>query len=369
MLANHEVVIYNFRIELIQELLSQNYEVYISLPNGNKVKDLVKLGCKFIDTPISRHGTNPVTDFKLYLAYRNMIKKIKPDVVLSYTIKPNVYGGLACQHAKTPYLANVTGLGTAVENGGLLSKITKFLYRVGLKKCNCVFFQNTENINCFVNEKIVTGKYRLIPGSGVNLDANSYEEYPKSEDVVKFIFVGRIMKNKGVSELLEAFSSIKDKHRNVELSVVGFYENDGYKEQIDDMVKNGYIKYIGVSNNVHELIKDSHAIIHPSYHEGLSNVLLEAAACGRPIIATNIPGCKETFVDGVTGFGCEVRNVSSLELAIEKFINLPYEEKATMGLAGRKKVEQEFDRQIVINAYIDEINNLNIKENKTNVVI
>ncbi|SFB04670.1 MULTISPECIES: glycosyltransferase family 4 protein [unclassified Bacillus (in: firmicutes)] len=366
-LANFGMGLYNFRKELLEELIKQDNEVYISLPDDEYVPKLKKVGCKFIDTNLERRGTNPRTDFKLLLDYVGIIKEIKPDVVLTYTIKPNVYGGIACAITKTPFITNITGLGTSIENKGLIQKITLMLYKLSLRKASCVFFQNQSNRKFFEDNKIVKSKTRLIPGSGVNLRQHKFEEYPIRDEKVRFLFIGRIMKAKGIEELFKAAKMVKDNFPNVQFDLIGSTE-ENYNEEIDKLEKQDIIKYHGQQNDVHSFIKKSHAIILPSYHEGLANVLLESASSGRPVLASRVPGCVETFEDGLTGFGFEVMNVESLVKAILKFINLPYDQKREMGMAGRRKMEIEFNRNIVINDYLQEINKIMDKENQNEFI-
>lgn len=361
-LANFGMGLYNFRKELLEELIKQDNEVYISLPDDEYVPKLEKIGCKFIDTHLERRGTNPLTDFKLLLDYVGIIKRIKPDVVLTYTIKPNVYGGIACAITKTPFITNITGLGTSVENKGLIQKITLMLYKLGLRKASCVFFQNQTNRKFFEDNRIFKSKTMLIPGSGVNLKQHKFEEYPMSDEKVRFLFIGRIMKAKGIEELFEAAKLVKENYPNVQFDLIGGTE-ENYNEKLDELERLDLIKYHGQQDDVHSFIRKSHATILPSYHEGLANVLLESASSGRPVLASRVPGCAETYDDGLTGFGFEVMNVDSLVDAIIKFINLPYDEKREMGIAGRRKMENEFDRKIVINAYFQEINLITNKEN------
>lgn len=354
-LANFGMGLYNFRKELLEELIKQGNDVYISLPNDEYIPKLKKMGCKFINTNLDRRGTNPLADLKLLLNYVRIIKNIKPDVVLTYTIKPNVYGGIACSITKTPYITNITGLGTSVENKGIIQKITLMLYKLGLKKASCVFFQNKTNQMFFEDNRIVESKTTLIPGSGVNLQQHRFEEYPLNDDKIRFLFIGRIMKAKGIEELLEAAKLIKENYPNAQFDLIGGIE-ENYNEEIDNLEKLDIIKYHGQQEDVHSFIKKSHATILPSYHEGLANVLLESASSGRPVLASRVPGCIETYEDGLTGFGFEAMNVDSLVEAIIKFIKLPYDEKSEMGIAGRRKIENEFDRNTVINTYLQEIN-------------
>lgn len=356
-LANFGMGLYNFRKELLEELISQNHDVYISLPNDEYVPMLKKIGCKFIDTPINRRGTNPLTDLKLLFNYVKLLNNIKPDIVLTYTIKPNIYGGLACRLSNISYISNITGLGTAVVNGGLLQRITLFLYKLSLKKAKCVFFQNKENEELFIKRKIVSGNHQLIPGSGVNLEQYSLMEYPK-DIVINFLFISRVMKEKGIDQYLDAATHIKEKYHNTTFHIVGFCEEE-YEEKLKDMQGKGIIKFHGKQSDVREFHKISHCTIHPTYYpEGMSNVLLESAACGRPIITTDRSGCREIVEDRMNGYIVKQENSQDLIVKIEEFLCLTYEEKRVMGKLGRNKVEKEFDRQYVVGAYIEEINHI-----------
>ena len=352
-LTNYGMGLYQFRRELIAELCREN-EVMAALPDGEYTGLLEELGLKCISFEFKRRGMNPFADFSQYRRYIKLIKDVKPDIVLTYTIKPNVYGGLACRKLKVPYIANVTGLGTSIENGGLLSALSKKLYKMGLSGAKCVFFQNKENKRLFEEYGMAKGYNRLIPGSGVNLDMHTLEEYPKDEKNIKFLFIGRVMRDKGIDELLQAIDAVHKKHENVSLDIVGECE-ENYSEKLSEAVKKGFVRYHGKQKFVHDFIKETHCTVLPSYHEGLANVMLESEATGRPVITTRVPGCLETFTEGVTGFGCEPRSAESLEEAMEKFLSLSNEEKRQMGIKGREKTASEFDRRFVISAYIEEI--------------
>lgn len=352
-LANNDVGLYKFRKELLENLV-ENHEVYISLPDGKHISALEEIGCIFINTPIDRRGTNPITDLRLILHYRRIINKLKPDVVLTYTIKPNIYGGIACSLSHTSYIANVTGLGTSIENDGFMQKISLFLYKTGLKKASCVFFQNLPNRDLFKNKSIVTENARTIPGSGVNLEQHRVEEYPPENEGIRFLFIGRVMKDKGIDELLDAATKVREKNSTIHFDLLGDTE-ENYTQRLKELEERKTIKYHGHQQDVHSFIKNSHATILPSYHEGTANVLLESASSARPVLASKVTGCIETFDEGISGLGFEVKNTESLINAIIKFVELPYDEKRAMGLAGRAKMEKEFDRNIVIRAYMEEI--------------
>lgn len=348
--------LYNFRNELIESLFKNEYEVYISSPYNSKSDHYKTNGIKIIDTSINRHGVNPFSDIKLFFHYRKIIKKIRPKVILTYTIKPNIYGGLAARFTKTPYISNITGLGTAVENRGLLQIITMKLYKSALKKVHTIFFQNKENMDFMLNKGIKGENQILLPGSGVNVKKFIYLEYPEDE-ILNFLFIGRVMKAKGIDYYLEAAKHVKLIYPNTVFHILGGYEED-YKSLINDYEVKGIIKYHGKVDDVREFYKIAHAIVHPSFHEGMSNVLLEAAASGRPVLATKIPGCLETFNEGESGLGFDIKSVPSLIKAIIKFIELPYEDKKKMGVESRRKMEKEFDREIVIKAYLNQIKKL-----------
>lgn len=357
LIGNHDIVIYNFRKELVERLLEEQYEVYLILPYGGKVDLLVEMGCHFIDVPINRRGKNPFQDFSLLIKYLKIIKKIKPEVVLTYTIKPNIYGGIACRLAGIPNIANITGLGSAVENKGWLQKITTFLYKIAFKKVGCIFFQNAENQQFFIQRNIACSKHHLIPGSGVNLKRFHYLEYP-SDETIEFLYIARVMMEKGIDQYLDTAKHIRNKYPNTVFHVLGFCEED-YQNILQDLSDQNIIQYHGLQNDILPYIQRSHCTIHPSYYpEGMSNVLLESEACGRPVITTNRSGCRETVEDGKTGYIFEAKNIQDLISKVEKFIKLPNSEKKLMGIEARKKVEKEFDRQIVVNAYMDEINKL-----------
>jgi len=352
-LANIDAGLYKFRKELLAELVKEN-EVFFCVPNGDYIEALEAMGCKHIPFAFNRRGTNPIADLGQIKRYIKLLKEQKPDVVLTYTIKPNVYGGLACRIAKVPYITNVTGLGTSMENGGLLNFISTTLYKIGIKKARCVFFQNEANQKRFLEMKLTKGKTKLIPGSGVNLQAHYFEPYPDVQEGIRFLFVGRIMRDKGIGELLEAMRQVHKENTNVTLDIVGGCDED-YSAALKAAEQEGIIRYHGAQPDVHPFYAGCHCVVLPSYHEGMANVLLEAASTGRPVIATRVPGCRETFDEGITGLGCEVKDAQSLADAMNRFIALSHEEKAAMGCAGRQKMEKEFNRQIVIDAYLEEL--------------
>ena len=363
-LANNDVGLYKFRKELISELLhpgsfledrtAEPCEVFISLPDGEFVSELVDMGCHFIDTPLERHGTNPIAEMKLKSKYKQILREVRPDIVFSYTIKPNIYGGMACKALKIPCIMNITGLGTAVENGGLMQKIMLLLYRFALPGAKKVFFQNSENEQFFIDHGLANGKRDMLPGSGVNIDHYSVWDYP-AEDTVDFVFISRIMKEKGIDQYLEAAKVIRKKYPHTRFHICGACEPE-YDGELQNLVDDGTVIYHGLVKDIAAIHKVTHCTVHPTYYpEGMSNVLLEACASGRPIITTNRAGCREIIDDGVNGFVVKQQDSDDLIDKLEKFINLSYEQKKAMGLAARAKVEKEFDRKIVVKKYLDEL--------------
>lgn len=353
-LVNHDVVIYNFRLELVERLLADGHHVIISSPYGERIEDLKKLGCEYHEISFSRHGMNPVKELLLIREYKKLIRKVCPDIVFSYTIKPNIYGAIACKALNIPCVANITGLGTAVENGGIVQRITVLLYKYAFSRTQKVYFQNTENMQFFADKRIAIEKHDLLPGSGVNLQRFIPLEYPSSEKV-EFAFISRIMKEKGIDQYLEAAEYIRQKYPNTVFHVCGFCEQ-AYEEKLKKLQDRGIIIYHGMVRDIKSVLQHVHCTIHPTYYpEGLSNVLLESSACARPIITTNRSGCREVIDDGVNGYIVKQQDSCDLIEKIEKFLSLPWEEQKNMGLAGRAKVECEFDRQIVVEKYIGEI--------------
>lgn len=358
-LANNDVGLYKFRRELLEELIANGNEIYASLPDGEFIPKIEEIGCKVFLTDISRRGMNPIEDLKLMMTYIKLIKKISPDIVFTYTIKPNSYGGMACRLTRTPYFVNVTGLGTTMENPGLLQKLVLFLSRLGINGSLCTFFQNATSMDFMKKNKVGGKKMILIPGSGIDIKNHVYHEYPADEGKVDFLCVTRLMKDKGTKEMVECARYIHEKYPDTTtFTVVGTSDDEEYLNMVEKAQNDGVLQYLGLRMDIDELMAKCHCFVNPTYHEGMSNVLLEAGACGRPVVASNVPGCFETFDEGVNGIGCEAKSTQSLIDSVEKFLQLSYEERKQMGINGRKKIEKEFDRNIIIEAYKEELGKL-----------
>ena len=354
-LTNSVGGLHSFRKEVMEALIDAGFEVFISVPDeDDRAIYFESIGCHIIKTEFNRRGMNPFADFGLMLKYRRILLQLKPMAVLSYTVKPNVYGGIACRLCGVPQLANVTGLGDAIENGGWLQRITVILYRIGIGKAQRVFFQNQSNREQCIKLGIADNNSILLPGSGVNLNYHSLQPYPVDEGKVRFLYIGRLMKDKGVEEFFETARYVRGKYANSEFWVLGTVEGD-YQAELNELTKGRIIHYLGTTSDVRPFIGKVECTVMPSYHEGMSNVNLESSANGRPVITTKVPGCKETVDDGKTGFLVEAHSAKSLIDAVERFIELSYAQRVSMGREARQKVEREFDRKIVVNAYLKEI--------------
>lgn len=349
-LANNDMGLYKFRKDLIKELLRNN-EVYISLPKGELVQPLIDEGCHFIDTDVDRRGINPITDSFLLLRYVKIIKEVNPDLIITYTIKPNIYGSLVARLYKKKYAVNITGLGTAFQNDNILRKFIIFLYKMALKKAHVAFFENEGNRNVFIEEKIVDKDRTVrLNGAGVDLEEYSFEEYPSEDENIRFLFIGRIMKEKGIDEFLFAAKQVKNEYPDVQFDVIGPMEDD-YKDVIDNYVSHNYINYYGYQSDVKPFIKQCHCFVLPSYHEGMANTLLESASMGRPLITTDIHGCKEAIAHN--GYLVKVKDSTDLYKKMIDFINLPYESQKQLGMNSRKHMEEVFDKKKVVKATME----------------
>lgn len=346
--------LYDFRGMLLRRLIALGNEVVSIVPaidlsieqqaENNLESDQVRL----IRIPMERRGMNPVKDFRLLLGYIRSIRREKPDLVITYTIKPNAYGGIACRLCGVPYAANITGLGTAFQNDGMLRKFVTLLYKVALKKASVVFFENAENQHTILDAGIIRKEQTcLLNGAGVDLEKFSYIPYPQHEEETRFLFIGRVMKEKGVNELFSAMRMLQKEGVKCTLDVVGGFDED-YSKQIEACENEGWLCYHGYQRDVRPFIANCHCFVLPSWHEGMANTNLECAASGRPVITSNIHGCLEAVEDGVTGFLCEKQNAEDLYQKMKEFCELSREEKQVFGRRGRERMEMYFDKKLVV---------------------
>lgn len=346
-LANFDVGLYQFRRELIEALLKE-HEVVISLPDGALVRPLEEMGCRFIDTFVDRRGINPVTDGKLFVRYLKLLRQEKPDLVVTYTIKPNIYGGMACRLLGIPYAVNITGLGTAFQKQGALRALVTGMYKTALKKAKVVFFENRGNMQVLLDKKIVTAdRCRCLNGAGVNLAHYRCAAYPQDGGTFRFLFIGRVMAEKGVDELFEAMERLRREGFDCTLDVLGHFE-EHYEAKIRLGEAEGWLHYHGQQKDVRPFIEKAHCFVLPSWHEGMANTNLECAAMGRPLITSRIHGCMEAVEENVSGLLCEPRNTDSLYAAMKRFLTMSAAEREAMGLAGRRHMQAYFDKKKVV---------------------
>jgi len=353
-LTNKDDGLYQFRKDLILKLISMGIEIYVSVPYANAIGQLEELGCKCINTPFERRGMNPVKDIKLLRNYLSVIREVKPDKVITYTIKPNIYGGIACGIRNIPMYANVTGLGTAFQDDGALTKLVTIMYKTAFKNVQGVFFENTGNRDVLVKKGIIPKeKTHCLSGAGVNLKDFAFSEYPQDGDT-RFLFIGRMMREKGINELFASCERLKKDGYSFALDVLGDFE-ESYEEHIKRLEDKRILHYHGYQSDVKPFIRKAHCFVLPSYHEGMANTLLECGAMGRPLITSNIHGCLEAVDDGGTGFLCSVRDADDLYVKMKKFIELPYERKKEMGRLSHEYVAERFDKRKVVDETIKAI--------------
>ena len=363
LLTNNDDDIFCFRKELIEALIDDGYKVLISCPYGEKFELMEGIEYIYDNPEIDRRGTSVVRDTKLMRHYYDLFKKYCPDIVLTYTAKPNVYGSMAANRLNIPVITNLTGIGSVKNEKGVKKDFIIKLFKHAYTKSACVMFQNETNMKDALDKGLVKGDYMLLPGSGVNTRRYPLQEYPAGGDgihgdPVVFNYIGRILADKGVEDYIAASKRIKKKYPATEFNLLGFIEptEQHYEQDLANLAKRGVVYYLGSQKHVIPFIARSHATIHPStYGEGMSNVLLETASSGRPIITTDNPGCRETVIKNKTGFIYEGGNVDQLCACIERFLKMSNRDRQKMGLFGRKYVKQNFSRDIVIEAYMKKI--------------
>lgn len=356
-LANSDSAIFKFRSELI-EALSANYHIGIGIPFGQYIELIKNDKYEFFDIPINRHGLNPFEDYKLIRRYKKLIKEFKPDAMLLYTIKPNLYGSIAAKKYHIPCLCNITGLGSALENKGLLQKFLIQMYRYAMRGEHTIFFQNKHGKEFFIEYEIgKENQYYILPGSGVNLERFKMLPYP-TDDTVRFFFIARVIKEKGIDEFLYVAKRFHEEKKKAEFHICGACE-EAYEDILKEADSKGFIRYHGLVKDMRAMYEIASCIVLPSYYpEGQSNVLLEGAASGRPLITTDHPGCREAVDDRLTGFLIKKQDGQDLYEKTSGIYNMSVDERKKMGSLGRKKMEREFDRNIVIKAYHERLSTL-----------
>ena len=345
---NHSYMLWQMRREMIQRLLDFG-EVVISTPFVGHEHDFENMGCRCIEAVFDRHGTDPFQDLKLLSYYKKIIRWEKPDLVITYSIKPNLYAGMVCQKNGIPYCANITGLGSAFRNK-LISPLVTVMHRFALRNAKKVFFENESNAKLFEERRIIRPEQMVrLPGAGVNLQYYRPQPYPDEKAGLHFLYLGRIMRDKGVGEFLDVAERCRaELGDRVVFDMVGFHDGDEFRERVNALHRQGVIVYHGFQEDPRPFYAAAHCVVLPSYHEGMSNVLLEAASTERALITSDIPGCREAVEDGISGLLIRPESSDSLYDAVKRFAARAPEERAGMGPRGRRIMEERFDRKNVV---------------------
>jgi glycosyltransferase involved in cell wall biosynthesis len=367
----------NFRSGLIKALLAHGHQVVLAAPHDEHVLALEALGVRFVDLPMRAHGTNPLADLVLIWRFLRLLQREQPDLLLAYTAKPNVYGGLAGRWLKIPVFNNITGLGSVFIKGGWFTRLLTTLYRLALTRSQRIFFQNPDDYQQFVDTGLVRAEQSVVlPGSGVDLQRfepvplpctrwrNEVKDQGKVERRFVFLLVARLLKDKGVYEFVEAARLLKTSYPLAEFTLLGFKDaqnpNAVAEEQLASWQANGLVTYWGSSADVREHLALADCVVLPSYREGTPRTLLEAAAMGRPLVATDVPGCREVVRHGFNGLLCRPRDSQDLADQMKVILQMPAAKLVQMGLAGRRLVEERFDEQLVIDAYLQALAELDL---------
>ncbi len=358
--SNTSWSIYNFRFNLAKSLRKNGYKVILVAPY-DEYSERLKQEFEYYNICIDNKGTNPIEDIKTIIRFYILYKNIKPDIVLNFTIKPNIYGTIVCSLLKIKTANNITGLGTLFMKQNFITIIAKYLYKYSQSKADKVFFQNKDDFELFIGEKLVKrNKSDILPGSGVDINKFKPEIYKKEDNIFKFLLISRMLWDKGIGEYVEAGKIIMKKYKNIEFQLLGFLDVDNRsairREQMQKWIDRGYVKYLGISDNVKEEIKKADCIVLPSFYgEGTPRILLEAASMAKPIITTNSVGCKDVVDDKVNGYLCNIKDSDDLAKKMKMMLKMSKKEQDIMGQKGREKIIREFDEKIVINKYLDSI--------------
>ena len=347
--------LFNFRKELVLKLLELNHDITIIGPKSGNYQFFQEKGCRILFIDLSRKSKSIFKDLKYYRQLKKYLKKAKASYVFSYSLKPNMYTGLLCNRYGFIHIATITGLGMAFDMNKFFVSILVKLLRKAFKHSKIIYCQNSYIYDYFKAKKIAADRLKVINGSGINIEEFKFNDYPKElHDKIKLLYAGRVASIKGIEEMLEAFRHVGETYHNVHLFIAGKIDEPKYESLINNLGSD-LVEYVGELNDVKDLIKKSSAVIVPSHSEGMSNILQESLASGRPVLATNIPGCKELCIDGKTGYSFLPNNSNDCQRAMQQFINITYEQKCEMGKFGRKYVEDNFDRKKITKEYLNNL--------------
>lgn len=362
--ANTAWSVFNFRYGLLKRLLSDGYHISVVAPNDKFSGKLKDMGCDVIDLPISAKGVNPFDDIKLVTLLYRYYRKLNPDFIIHYTIKPNIYGSLAAKIAGIPSLAITTGLGYTFVNNNFIAKIARLLYKMAFRYPKEVWFLNEDDRQAFLEYSLVSGsKAKLLHGEGVNVSHFSPISVSSNNNRITFLIIARMLWDKGIGEYIEAARVIKSKYPKTHFQLLGACDVPNpsliSREQISVWESEGIVEYLGTTDDVRTVIANVDCVVLPSYREGIPRTMLEAAAMAKPLIVSDAPGCKDVVIHGKTGFLCKVKNSDSLAAAMELIVNQSTQERVDMGMAGRNLVLHKFDERVVIEKYIDMLSKYN----------
>jgi glycosyltransferase involved in cell wall biosynthesis len=346
----------NFRLPLVTALLADGHRITVLAPPDESVAALRDLGCAFVPLEMNVKGLNPIEDIRLIARFRQLFADLRPDIVLSFTIKNNVFGAIAAKGLGLAFIPNVTGLGTAFLSGGVLQRIAEGLYRHAFARLPVIFFQNQDDRALFVARNLVAAQQpRLLPGSGIDLEQFAAVPLPEPSAPVTFLMIARLLRDKGVVEFVDAARQIKRSHPETCFQLLGAVSAQNRSaialSVLEGWVAEGVVSYLGTTEDVRPPIAAAHVIVLPSYREGAPRTLIEGAAMARPVIATDVPGCRAVVEEGRTGFLCAPRSAQALAARMGQYLALSPEAQAEMGRAGRAKMEAEFDQAHVVQAY------------------
>lgn len=356
--GNTTFKIANFREGLIRKLIVEGHQVTVCAPQDEYVTKIREMGCAYLPLKMNRNGTALLQELKLLLSVYRGLRQCRPDIVFGFTIKNNIYSGLACRLLNIPMVPNVTGLGPAFDAEGLAGRCMRWLYRISFRRVGIVFFQNTSDRDVFLSSRIVPmSKTRVLPGSGVNLDRYVETSLPDENSGIRFLMVARLLREKGVGVYAEAARILRQKHPQARFQVLGPFDTDSRsgisRRELEDWCREGLIEYLGSTQDVLPHLQDAHCVVLPSfYREGTPRCLLEAGAVGRPIITTNIPGCRDVVMNDINGFLTKPNDASDLAQAMERFLDATQKTRASMGRASRLHIAQNYDENIVIENYL-----------------
>lgn len=348
----------NFREGLIRRIVADGHRVTVVAPPDEYVAKIRALGCDFLPVQMDRNGTSPLAEARLLFSIFNVIRRSRPDVVFGYTIKNNIYGGIACQILGIPFVPNVTGLGPTFNATGILNRMVRTLYRVAFGKAHTVFFQNSSDLMLFTGSHLVSkDRVHLLPGSGVDLNRFAASPMPESKEGIRFLLVARLLWDKGVGVYADAARKVRKTFPQARFQLLGPLDPDSKSgisgEQLDEWISEGVFDYLGSTREVRPFLQAANCLVLPSYyHEGTPRSLLEAGAVGRPIITTDMPGCRNVVLEHKSGFLVAPHDAEQLAAACEAFLELDPEAQAAMGAASRRHIAQNYDEEIVIDAYL-----------------